>query len=166
MTSLIGWLERAVFAPLRYVAAALMMTLMLLTAADVIGRYFFNKPIFGGFELTEIVLAILIFAGLPLTTLRGGHITVDLLDPFIPPVLLRIQNAVMNLVAGICTAYLSYRLYLKAGTLLDAGETTLQIGIKIAYVCYAMSFLMALTALAFAILAASPSRVSSEGSAA
>ena len=73
--------DRAVVPALGTIAAALMFCLMLLTCVDVVGRYFFNKPVTGGFELTEMLLAALIFAGLPLVTLRGDHITVDLFDP-------------------------------------------------------------------------------------
>jgi TRAP-type mannitol/chloroaromatic compound transport system permease small subunit len=48
---------------LAYVAAAVLMALMVLTCVDVGGRYFFNRPVWGAFELTEMMLAALIFAG-------------------------------------------------------------------------------------------------------
>ena len=41
---------------------------------DVVGRYFFSMPVTGGFEMTEILLASLIFAGLPLVTLRDDRV--------------------------------------------------------------------------------------------
>ncbi len=166
MKSLTDLFERFVVPPLRYLAAAILMFLMLFTAVDVIGRYFFNKPVWGGFELTEVSLAVLIFAGLPLTTLRNGHITVDLLDAVTPRAVLRVQHVVTNLIAAGCTAFLAYRLFLRGNTLLDAGETTLQIGIKFAYVSYTMAFLMAVTAVAFALLALGAPRAPAEGSAA
>ena len=46
----------------------LLFCLMTLTCVDVIGRYFFSMPVTGGFELTEMMLAALIFVGLPLVT--------------------------------------------------------------------------------------------------
>lgn len=166
MKSLTDLFERFVVPPLRYLAAAILMFLMLFTAADVIGRYFFNKPVWGGFELTEVALAVLIFAGLPLTTLRNGHIMVDLFNSVMPKFLMRIQHVITNLMAAGCTAFLAYRLFLRGNTLLDAGETTLQIGIKLAYVSYAMAFLMAVTAVAFVLLALSEPKAAAEGSAA
>ena len=75
-------------------AAVLLFCLMALTCADVIGRYFLGTPIYGAFEMTEMLLAALIFAGLPLVTLRNDHVTVDLLDPVMPDWLLRIQHVV------------------------------------------------------------------------
>jgi len=38
----------------------------------------------GGFEMTEMLLARSSSAGLPLVTLRGDHITVDLFDAVTP----------------------------------------------------------------------------------
>ena len=45
-----------------------------------------------------MMLAALIFAGLPLVTLRNEHVTVDLLDPVVPDWLLRIQHVVACLI--------------------------------------------------------------------
>ena len=42
-------------------AAIVLFLMMTITAVDVVGRYFFNKPLAGGFEITEIGLALLIY---------------------------------------------------------------------------------------------------------
>ena len=103
----LDWLDRALVPALGHVAAALILCLMLLTCVDVVGRYFLNKPVTGGFELTEVLLAALIFAGLPLVTLRGDHITVDLFDPVTPDWLFRIQHALASLIGAACTGCLA-----------------------------------------------------------
>ena len=139
---------RAVVPPLGVVAAGLMFCLMVLTCVDVVGRYFFNKPVTGGFEMTEMLLAALIFAGLPLVTLRGDHITVDLFDAVTPEWMFRIQHVVATLIGAACTGYLAWRLGLRADELASRGETTSQLGFPIAWLAWAMSLLMALTALA------------------
>jgi TRAP-type C4-dicarboxylate transport system permease small subunit len=143
--------DRAVVPALGTIAAALMFCLMLLTCIDVVGRYFFNKPVTGGFELTEMLLAALIFAGLPLVTLRGDHITVDLFDPVTPDWLFRIQHALATLIGAACTGYLAWCLWLRAIALDRAGETTSQLQFKIALLAYAMGLLMALTAAALVV---------------
>ena len=143
--------DRAVVPALGTIAAALMFCLMLLTCIDVVGRYFFNKPVTGGFELTEMLLAALIFAGLPLVTLRGDHITVDLFDPVTPDWLFRIQHALASLIGAACTGYLAWCLWLRAVALDRAGETTSQLQFKIAGLAYAMALLMALTAAALVV---------------
>lgn len=129
------------------------MALMLLTCADVAGRYFFNSPVWGAFELTEMMLAALIFAGLPLVSLRDDHVTVDLFDPVTPDWLFRIQHIVACVVGVLCTAYLAYRLWIRGGNMIAAGETTAQLKITLGWLTYSMSVLMALTAVALFILA-------------
>jgi len=149
----LDWFDRAVVPPLGYVAAAVMLCLMLLTCVDVVGRYFLNKPLWGGFELTEMLLAALIFAGLPLVTLRGDHVTVDLFDPITPDWLFRIQHVAACAIGFVCTGYLAWRLWLRAEHMDRAGETTAQLKIKLAWLTYSMSVLMAFTALALLVLA-------------
>src|SRR5258708_9345591 len=70
------WLDRALGAA----AAVLLFYLMALTTADVIGRYIFNWPLRGAFELTELLLLTLIFAGLPLASRADEHVTLDFID--------------------------------------------------------------------------------------
>ena len=140
--------DRALVPALGLLAAALMFCLMVLTCVDVVGRYFLNKPVVGGFEMTEMLLAALIFAGLPLVTLRSEHVMVDLLDPVTPDWLFRIQHVVATAIGAACTGYLAWRLGLRAEELAARGETTSQLGFRVAWLAWAMSLLMALTAAA------------------
>lgn len=144
--------DRLVVPALGYVAAAVLMALMLVTAVDVVGRYFINRPLSGGFELTEMLMATLIFAGLPLVTLRDAHVRVDLFDPVTPDWLFRIQHQVACAIGVICTGFLAYRLWLVGDLMLASGETTAQLKIFVAWLPYSMAFLMGFTALALAIL--------------
>lgn len=144
--------DRIVVPVLGYVAATVMFGLLVLTCMDVAGRYFLNSPVAGGFELTEILLAALIFAGLPLVTLRNEHITVDLFDAVTPGWLFRIQHVAASAIGAICTGYLAWRLWVRAGGLAAAGETTAELKIRLAWLGYAMSVLMALTAVVLLVL--------------
>ncbi len=148
----LDWFDRAFVPVLGYVAAVVLFCLMLLTCVDVFGRYFLNRPVWGGFELTEMLLAALIFAGLPLVTLRGDHVTVDLLDPITPDWLFRVQHAAACAIGSVCTAYLAWRLWLRAENLQQAGETTAVLKIQQAWLTYAMAVLMAFTAVALLVL--------------
>jgi TRAP-type transport system small permease protein len=58
--------------------------MVVLTFTDVLGRRLFNQPVFGATDITEHLMAVIIFAGLPLLTAqRGGlrwwHKLVDVL---------------------------------------------------------------------------------------
>ena len=61
-------------------ASALLFGMMVLTFFDVVGRYLLNRPIRGAFEITELGLLVLIFAGLPLVSLADEHAVMDFVD--------------------------------------------------------------------------------------
>lgn len=54
--------------------------MVVINFVDVSGRHLFNHPIFGIQDLTEHLMAIVVFCGLPLVTMAGTHLTVDLFD--------------------------------------------------------------------------------------
>lgn len=62
------------------VIALLLLAMVALTFADVIGRRILGKPIYGSNDITEHLMALVVFAGLPLVTAAGAHLTIDLLD--------------------------------------------------------------------------------------
>ena len=54
-----------------------------LTFVDVVGRRLFNMPVFGANDITEHLMAVIVFAGLPLLTAQRGHLSIDLLDAWL-----------------------------------------------------------------------------------
>jgi len=74
------WLDRLVEPATRavhYFGVFFILIMMLLTAADVFGRYFINKPIFGAFEVTALMLAVVAFFGMAYAALTKAHVSVD-----------------------------------------------------------------------------------------
>jgi TRAP-type transport system small permease protein len=57
----------------------LLMGVAVATVADALLRYLVSRPIQGTFEAVELVLAAVIFFGLPYTGVVDGHISVDFL---------------------------------------------------------------------------------------
>ena len=74
-----GW-ERRVEGLLGVAASAILMAMMLLTFTDVVARYVFRRPVRGAFEVTELMLLVLIFAGLPLVSFTDEHAVMDFID--------------------------------------------------------------------------------------
>lgn len=62
------------------VLVCLMGAMVALTFTDVIGRRLFNHPVFGAHDLTEHLMGLLVFTGLPLLTLAAMHLKVDIFD--------------------------------------------------------------------------------------
>ncbi len=147
----LAWFDRVAEPLFGTIAAVVLFALMALTCADVVGRYFLNKPVYGAFELTEIALAALIFSGLPLVTMRQEHVTVDVLDAVTPSWMLQIQHSLSSLIAAAATTYLAWRLAVRGTSMLASGETTAQLLITLGYLTFSMAALMAVTALAFLV---------------
>src|SRR3546814_109434 len=95
-------------------AATILFCLMVCTFVDVVGRYVFNSPLPGALELTEIMMASLIFTILPVVSARSDHITVDLLVLPRSSMLRRIQNLAINVTSAIMLAVLAWQLWLHA----------------------------------------------------
>jgi TRAP-type C4-dicarboxylate transport system permease small subunit len=61
------------------VGCAALFFMVILTVVDVIGRYVFNAPILGAFEMTEFLVLILVFSFLGYAQAKKSHVTVDIL---------------------------------------------------------------------------------------
>jgi TRAP-type transport system small permease protein len=139
--------ERRADAVLGIAASALLLCLMLITFVDVVARYLFNRPIRGAFELTELTLLVLIFAGLPLVSHADEHVTMDFIDRMLPqravPILIRLIHA---LVAAVFF-FLTWQVLIKAGRIAGYGDTTDVLRIPVGPFVYFMAAMIALTAL-------------------
>lgn len=148
-----GGFNRAVEATLGLVAAAVLFVLMALTCYDVFARYLFARPLPGGLEITEILMAAIVFAALPLVTLRQEHVMVDIFDAITPDWLLRVQNIVASLISAVVAAALAWRLLERAFRMQGYGDTTAVLRIPLYPLTYAMAVLMLVTAFYFLVLA-------------
>jgi TRAP-type transport system small permease protein len=128
-------------------AALALVGMVLLTCVDVIGRYVLNRPLTGAFELSEMAMGALVFASLPLVTLRRQHVTVDLLDLVVPGRWRTAQDALANLVAALCVGVVAWRLLVKAAEMMRTGETTAVLKIPVYPLVYSMALLSFLTAV-------------------
>ena len=120
---------------------------MLVTFVDVVARYLFNRPIRGAFEVTELLLLVLIFAGLPLVSHADEHVTMDFIDRMLPaaavPVLIRAVHAVVAAVFF----FLMWQVIIKAGRISAYGDTTDVLRIAIGPFVYFMAAMILLTGL-------------------
>jgi TRAP-type C4-dicarboxylate transport system permease small subunit len=139
--------ERRADAVLGVAASALLLCLMLLTFADVVARYLLNRPIRGAFEVTELLLLVLIFAGLPLVSHADEHVTMDFIDRMLPPgALAPFVRAVHALVAAMFF-FLTWQVIIKAGRISAYGDTTDVLRIAVGPFVYFMAAMIFLSGL-------------------
>jgi len=140
LTPLAGLLSR--------IACLLLFAMMLFTFADVVGRYFFASPLPAAYEIVSLMMPAIIFCALPLTVLREGHVTVDLLDSIVPRAAARVQAVVVHLASAAALALISWRLVIRSMDQLTYEEVTDELFLELWPFSAVMATLCAIAALA------------------
>lgn len=148
----VAWLDRVLGAA----AAVLLLGLMVVTTVDVIGRYIFNWPLRGAFEITELLLLALVFAGLPLVSRADEHVTLDFIDLTLGERGRRLLRRVVDLICGFIILGLAWRVFVKAGKIAGYADTTDVLRIPVGPFVYFMALMVAVTAVIHLIKAILP----------
>lgn len=122
-------MSRTLVMALQVASVALISALVLVTVVDVVGRYLFNAPLTGAFELTQVLLGALVFAALPLTTRRGEHVEVDLLVHVLPDRIQDVLGIFAGFVSGVVLLAFAWRLWIVAAEQMEIGARTSSLGI-------------------------------------
>lgn len=83
-------------------AAVALFAIMALTLIDVSGRKLLSHSVPGSLELTELLMVVVIFAALPLVSLKGEHVVFDSLDTLLPRWAQRMQQGLVDFFACCC----------------------------------------------------------------
>lgn len=140
---------------LAYTAAFVMFVMfvmMAVTLVDVVGRDLFSAPLAGGFEITELLLASVIFLGLPMVTAEGAHVDVDLMDSTVPEFLKPLQNIIIGIVNIIAFGALSWMLWKFAIRTYSYEDTTAILQIPYAGLVFLMAACCTLATLALVVM--------------
>jgi TRAP-type C4-dicarboxylate transport system permease small subunit len=137
-------------------SATALFSIMVLTLVDVVSRKLLAGSIPGSLELTELLLVVVIFAGLPLVSLHGEHVVFDSLDPLLPRLLKRVQGVLVDLFCAGGLAVIGWLMWIKAGQMLEYGDKTQQLGLTLGWFVYLMSVLLFISALVHLILVVAP----------
>ena len=127
-------------------AAALLFAMMILTFADVVGRYVFTAPIFGAAEMIQFLLAMTIFAGLCLVNARDEHITVELFEVLIDHVIPHaVRRFIIQAFSVGVMAIIAFQLYHYARDAEQLGTRTVVLEWPLAAVSFAVAGLSAVS---------------------
>lgn len=139
-------------------AAVLAFAMMALTFSDVVMRYFFDNPIRGAFELTEIMMGLMVFTAAPAMTWAGENICVTLIAERLPVRLADILRRVMDLICGVVSGLAAWQLWRHGARLLRYREVTMELALPKGYVVWLMAVGMGLVAIAFLMAALRPNK--------
>lgn len=129
------------------VAGATLFGMMLLTTADVGGRYFFNAPILGTVELTQQMLAALVFLSLPVVCWRQEHVSIDLLDAIFPVKFIWVREVLVNLIVTTALWVMAQNVWKLAERAFSWGDVTEFLRIPQGHLVGLIAVMLALSAL-------------------
>ncbi len=92
------------------VGGFLMSALTVMTVVSVMGRYLFNSPIQGDYELVTMGTAISVFLFLPYCHLRRGNVVVDLFLSWAPRKVQSFFDAASGLLLAAIAGILAWRM--------------------------------------------------------
>jgi TRAP-type transport system small permease protein len=136
---------------------------MALTFFDVIGRKAISQSIPGAFEITEMLMVLVIFAALPLVSERGEHVVFDSLDSFFPDWFIKLQKAFIHAVCGATMLALAYLMWGTGDQFTQNGDQSAQLHIAKAPFIYGMSIFCAITGVLHLGLMVKPNAPLAEG---
>jgi TRAP-type transport system small permease protein len=136
--------ERRADAVLGIAASALLFAMMSLTFVDVLARYVFNRPIRGAFEVTELLLLVLIFAGLPLVSHADEHVTMDFIERWLGPAGRRTLYRTIDLVVAALMFFMAWQVSIRAARVSSYGDATDVLRILYGPFVYFMAAMIAL----------------------
>ena len=142
-----AFLKRRADLLLGLVASAVLFAMMGLTVVDVAARYVFSRPLRGAFEVTELMLLVLIFAGLPLVSFSDEHATMDFIDRVLGPRTQHWLERGVQLVNGAFMLFLAWLVWLKANRIWGYRDTTDVLRILYGPFVYFMAVTLALAGL-------------------
>ncbi|NVK34715.1 MAG: TRAP transporter small permease [Rhodobacteraceae bacterium] len=115
-----------------FLGGLMLMAMMALTVCDVIGRYVFNAPVVGATELTGVLLAAIIFLGVPAVSLDTEHVTVDLVSDRVPRWIVPFRRLATGLISSGILMVVAWRIWVYAGQIGGYGGTTTTLELPVA----------------------------------
>jgi len=116
-----------------------LFSMMSLTGVDVFARYLFNSPIRGAFELTEIMLALLVFLSFPVAALSNSHISVEAIDGVANKALRTFSKYFALLVGASVFLVLTIQIWKHATKLQSYGQVTNSLEIPLHWIGFVAS---------------------------
>lgn len=151
---------------LEAVMAAFLLAMAVITGIDVVGRYVFNAPLPGGYEIVQYLMAVSVFAALPLAARAEGHLTIGLFTDRLTGRARRWHRIAMLVISAGTLAFLAWRMGVQAAVMDSRQMVSGSLRMPLAPVGWAMTALawlsvgvtLVLLALALAGRDAAPTR--------
>lgn len=104
------WIEKL----LETVISLCLLAMVAVTVTDVAGRYIFNAPLTGGYEISELLMGLTVFAALPLASRAESHLAIGLLTDNLKGNARRWHRIVILFISSLGLGYIGWRMWVQA----------------------------------------------------
>lgn len=108
-----------------------LFAMMGLTVVDVVGRYAFNSPILGAFEITSFLVAILVYSFLGYAQSQKTHVTVDILVNTFPQKAQSVVKLFNYFIGLFMMILISWKGFEKAMESMETGDSPMNLPVQI-----------------------------------
>ena len=130
------------------VSALNLFLMMMLTAVDVVGRYAFNTPVQGGYELIEMMMGVSVFTILPVLSATNDQISVGLLDRYFKGAWARAKHCLAALASAGFLVFMSWRIWHEMARNIEYADASPYLRIPLAPLTFVFALLASAAALA------------------
>ena len=113
------------------VAACALVTMSLVTVADVTLRYLLNRPVRGSYDLVECALVVFVFHGIATVFLNRQNIVIDLIDGVVPAWLRSALIRVSDVLQIAVLVVFAWAMASPARQAFDYGDRKLELGLPV-----------------------------------
>jgi TRAP-type C4-dicarboxylate transport system permease small subunit len=112
-----------------WIACAALIVMMLIVVVDVVQRALFNMPLRGSIDMTSIALLVMVAFGTAPVLVRREEIIIDLIDPVIGQIGVRILGTLAAIGTGGMVLFIGWSSLDPLRDALRWGETSLELGL-------------------------------------
>jgi TRAP-type C4-dicarboxylate transport system permease small subunit len=131
------------------ISVAALFLLCAVMSVDVFARYVFVRPLSWSGEVVKFLMSIIFFTALPIATLRGDHVVVDILSRRFTGTLKRVCGLAAGLVSAAVMGLFAWHGFQFAVRLLTYGDRTYSLRLPLHYAAWAAAAAFAVSALIY-----------------
>lgn len=122
-----------------YISMGAVLVMMFMMIVDIVLRLTVRKGLLGSYEMTELLMVIVMFLAFSYTQMHKGHVRVSMFVDMAPMKVRLFIQGIIEIIAAVVTALMTYAAFVQAGKYAVDKATTAVLYIPYAPFGYIMS---------------------------
>lgn len=112
-TSISGIINKIINA-LTLAAYVVIVCMLIIVIGNIIGRFFFNKPLLGTVELVELGMVVIGFFAMPYSTMHNANVRVEIITVLISKRSKAILGIIASFLSALIIGFITYQAFINA----------------------------------------------------